>query len=104
MAEDKASWTGRGRYRNFLRHCKQFKFPAARRRKNKMPKVGERSPFIDVTPCSGNELNSVSLIFSEYSPKTVMTILGVKSETVSNRLTILTFQEVSSGKCASITK
>ena len=49
-----------------------------------MPKVGNRSPSIVVTPCTGNELNSVSLIFSEYSPKTVMTILGVKSETVSN--------------------
>ena len=49
-----------------------------------MPKVGNRSLFIVVTPCNGYELNNVSLIFSEYSLKAVMTILGVESETVAN--------------------
>ena len=34
-----------------------------------MPKVGNRSPFIVVTPCNGNELNSVSLILVNILPK-----------------------------------
>ena len=51
-----------------------------------MSKAGKSNPFIVVSPCNGNEnlINNASLICIGYSRKTVMAILGVKSETVSN--------------------
>ena len=57
MAENIAAQKRRGLYRIILRHCNHFNFPEAKRRKNKMPKVGKSNPFIVVSPCNGNEHN-----------------------------------------------